>query len=158
MNSDFFKVACPHCGGHIEFGQEYEGQTMDCPHCAQPVLLQSSIPNPGRRYNRSTGPRESQAQRTDYLRIGVIVFVSLLLFGTAVAVLQRVVGAEGLLALAGTLGVLTLAVLIYLIPTIIAHRRQHRNATAIFLLNLLLGWTLLGWVGALVWSVYEDRR
>ncbi len=42
---------------------------------------------------------------------------------------------------------------IYFIPTIIALSRNHRNRLGIFLLNLLAGWTFLGWVGALVWSV-----
>jgi hypothetical protein len=28
---------------------------------------------------------------------------------------------------------------------------------AIFLLNLLLGWTALGWIAALVWSFTEVR-
>ena len=41
---------------------------------------------------------------------------------------------------------------LYFIPTIVAYRRDHRNFNPIFLLNLLLGWTFLGWVGALVWS------
>jgi hypothetical protein len=34
--------------------------------------------------------------------------------------------------------------------------RKKRNATAIFALNLLLGWTVLGWVAALVWAVTSD--
>jgi len=42
---------------------------------------------------------------------------------------------------------------IYFLPTLIAFLRQHKNKLAIFLLNLLLGWTVLGWVGSLVWSV-----
>ena len=46
----------------------------------------------------------------------------------------------------------TLACL-YLLPAIIAHKRQHPQHMAIGVLNLLLGWTLLGWVGALVWSL-----
>ncbi len=51
---------------------------------------------------------------------------------------------------------LFLAVLIfafYFLPTLIAFLRQHKNKLAIFLLNLLLGWTVLGWVVSLVWSV-----
>ena len=40
---------------------------------------------------------------------------------------------------------------VYFIPTMLAAERQHINATAIFLLNLFLGWTFLGWVAALVW-------
>lgn len=42
--------------------------------------------------------------------------------------------------------------LVYIIPTIIAAKRNHPNVAAIFLLNLLLGWSLIGWVAALVWS------
>lgn len=42
---------------------------------------------------------------------------------------------------------------LYLLPTIIAVSRRHLNSGAILALNLLLGWTLLGWVLALVWSL-----
>ena len=41
----------------------------------------------------------------------------------------------------------------YFLPALIAFLRQHKNKLAIFLLNLLLGWTILGWVGSLIWSV-----
>lgn len=53
---------------------------------------------------------------------------------------------------------LLLAVLIfafYFLPTLIAFLRNHKNKLAIFLLNLLLGWTVLGWVGSLIWSVMK---
>jgi len=43
----------------------------------------------------------------------------------------------------------------YFLPTLIAFLRQHKNKLAIFLLNLLLGWTILGWVVSLVWSVVK---
>ena len=41
----------------------------------------------------------------------------------------------------------------YLIPTFVAGARKHHNTPAILALNLLLGWTLLGWVLALVWAL-----
>ncbi len=47
---------------------------------------------------------------------------------------------------------LIVATLIYFLPTIIALARGHLSTLAIFLLNLLLGWTLLGWLIALIWS------
>ena len=43
-------------------------------------------------------------------------------------------------------------VAIFFLPTINAVLRQHNNAVQIFLVNILLGWTFLGWVVALVWS------
>ena len=44
------------------------------------------------------------------------------------------------------------ALVIYFVPTIVARLRHHHQRAAIFVLNLFLGWTLLGWVAALVWS------
>ena len=41
----------------------------------------------------------------------------------------------------------------YFIPTIIAMMRNHPNAVAIMVVNLLLGWLCLGWIVALVWSL-----
>ena len=42
---------------------------------------------------------------------------------------------------------------LYILPTIIASNVKHHNAAAIFILNLLLGWTVLGWIAALIWSL-----
>lgn len=54
-------------------------------------------------------------------------------------------------------GFLLLAVLGlgYFLPTVIALSRKHHNSGAIIALNLLLGWTVLGWIAALVWSFTE---
>lgn len=41
---------------------------------------------------------------------------------------------------------------IYFLPTLVANSRSHKNTVSIFLLNLFLGWTFLGWVAALIWS------
>ena len=57
--------------------------------------------------------------------------------------------AAGLLA--GFL-LISLSLAVYFIPTLVAFHRLHYNRGAIFVLNLCLGWTLLGWVAALVWA------
>lgn len=41
---------------------------------------------------------------------------------------------------------------IYFLPSIIAHNGKHHNSQAITLLNLFLGWTILGWLAALIWA------
>ena len=38
-------------------------------------------------------------------------------------------------------------------PAIIAAQRGHVNANSIFVMNLFFGWTIIGWVGCLAWSV-----
>jgi hypothetical protein len=47
---------------------------------------------------------------------------------------------------------------LYFAPAIIAGSRGHLSAPAIFALNLLLGWTALGWIAALVWSLTGNTR
>ena len=44
------------------------------------------------------------------------------------------------------------ALAIYFLPTIIVWLRTHYNRGAILALNLLLGWTVVGWIVSLVWS------
>lgn len=44
---------------------------------------------------------------------------------------------------------------IFFLPGVIASQRSHPNAPAVWLLNLFLGWTALGWVAALAWSLTE---
>ena len=43
--------------------------------------------------------------------------------------------------------------LVYLVPTIVAGVRKVPNAGSVIVLNLLLGWTLIGWVVALVMAL-----
>lgn len=45
-----------------------------------------------------------------------------------------------------------IGIAIYLLPSFVAYGRKHPNETAIFVLNFLLGWTVVGWVGSLVWA------
>jgi len=47
---------------------------------------------------------------------------------------------------------------LYFWPTLIARQRNHPNTAAILALNLLLGWTFVGWVIALVWSLTAINR
>ncbi len=46
---------------------------------------------------------------------------------------------------------------IYFLPSIFAASKRHRNGAAIFVLNLLLGWTFIGWAIAMVWVFKEER-
>jgi uncharacterized membrane protein len=47
---------------------------------------------------------------------------------------------------------LIVAIASYFLPTIIASNRGHQSTNAIAILNLLLGWTAIGWIFALVWA------
>jgi hypothetical protein len=45
---------------------------------------------------------------------------------------------------------------LYFLPSIIGY--SHRNLGSIFLLNLLLGWTAIGWIIAIIWAVSNDKK
>lgn len=51
-----------------------------------------------------------------------------------------------------------LLILIYFIPFFVALIRQHNQSFAIGMLNLLLGWSIIGWVVALVWACIETAN
>jgi hypothetical protein len=44
----------------------------------------------------------------------------------------------------------------YFLPTIIAFARSKRDTGAILLLNFFLGWSVIGWIVALIWAVKTD--
>lgn len=47
-----------------------------------------------------------------------------------------------------------LGIALYLLPSILGWNKS--NAGAIIALNILLGWTFIGWVVALVWALTSD--
>lgn len=50
-------------------------------------------------------------------------------------------------------GIAAILFIPYFLPTIIAMIRRSNNAGGVFLLNLFLGWTFIGWIIALVWAI-----
>ena len=51
---------------------------------------------------------------------------------------------------------LGLLILFYLTPSFIAAIRRHRNYIPIQLFNLFFGWTIIGWLAALIWSFTDN--
>jgi hypothetical protein len=49
-------------------------------------------------------------------------------------------------------------VILYFLPSIIAMCKRKRNDVAIGVMNLLLGWTGIGWVVALIWACTNDVK
>lgn len=47
--------------------------------------------------------------------------------------------------------------LIYLLPTLVAWRRKSPNLFTIFLVNLLAGWTVIGWLLPLWWAFKREK-
>jgi hypothetical protein len=64
--------------------------------------------------------------------------------------------ANPILSLAFFLSLATLALSTYLLPSIVAGLRHHHNIGALMVINFLLGWTFIAWVGCLAWACSAD--
>jgi ABC-type long-subunit fatty acid transport system fused permease/ATPase subunit len=53
--------------------------------------------------------------------------------------------------------IMLILVLAYFLPVIVAMSRKVKNRSAIGVLNLFLGWTLVGWVVALMMAVKDKE-
>jgi len=61
-------------------------------------------------------------------------------------------------AVFGAVLIVVVSFTIYFLPAIVAAQRGHRHIMAIFVTNLFLGWTFIGWVAALVWSCMNTLK
>lgn len=140
--NEWLEIECPFCAETIK------ANNTECPYC------HSSLVNSPQSNNKENKPNTEikqkpvtatisieQEQHKSYLfmigkGIGYIISV-ILLFKFRLAVFVCTI----------------LSLSIYFLPSIVADERLHPNTTAIFLLNLFLGATVIGWIGALIWAV-----
>lgn len=132
----FLKYLCPACNRYVELGDDISPADVRCPHCGGEV-------------HRSQAPsrRIADISMPGYVKWMALVLVLLFAVGLYFA-------SDLLMALAGG----AIGIVIYFLPSFIARAMNHRNFTALFVLNLFLGWTILGWVGALVWALYKAEK
>ena len=48
-------------------------------------------------------------------------------------------------------------VILYFFPSLVAGGRNTKSSGGVFIINLFLGWTFVGWVVALAWAVAGER-
>lgn len=56
----------------------------------------------------------------------------------------------------GSLLLFLVLVAIYFLPSFVAYEKSF--GTQVFVLNLFLGWTFIGWVIALVWALRVEKQ
>ena len=88
-----------------------------------------------------------------------VVWILVAVMG-AIGLVASVIGKDGFYASKAIPAALIGLVLgaIYYIPAFIATSRKHPNELAIVVLNAVGGWTFLGWVGSLVWSLLRTKN
>jgi len=51
---------------------------------------------------------------------------------------------------------LLLISILYFLPFLTAFMRYHQNSLPIFIVNVFFGWTLIGWISALIWATTDN--
>ena len=85
-----------------------------------------------------------------FVRLIVLVFLVFYSYTTGLSVSAMAVGGGSKLMLALFYVAL---IALYLLPIYEAAKRRHPNTLAISLIDIFLGWTVIGWIVALVWAV-----
>lgn len=68
------------------------------------------------------------------------------------------IAALGFLGLIAVLIVALVGLWIYFLPGWIASRRKAQSGCAIWIVNLLFGWSVIGWILALVWALADTPK
>lgn len=168
----FVTCRCQHCNGGVEFEDSNAGETIACPHCNLETLLYVPQTLKLQAASKSKLPKINDApiirsfrSLNWKLRVLIIFIASL----AALFLLSCLFDPDNsdsthepgffamcavlLLSLVG----LALGLAIYFFPYYIACQRKKKNKEAILVLNLLLGWTIFGWAGAMIWAYVKDE-
>lgn len=148
-------IHCPGCGKPLEVAP---GSQLACPFCGQRLAIESAEPprvppisRPRWEYRVQERPR-SGSGTWDVIRALVMLAVGGWIFvGGIWSVIDY---ANPLAQMAGGLAL----VLLYLAPTISASLSLHPHVVGIGLVNILLGWTIVGWVAAAAWAVIRPAK
>lgn len=140
------KCKCQHCSAKMEFESHYAGQEVECPSCKMPTLL--FIPSA-----TATAPVREEEVSFDKKRVLVILAIIALL--TIICFVATVSDPESEISAVVVIPLGLCAGILYFAPSLIASKK--RQFPALFALNLLLGWTFLGWVAALVWAMVKEK-
>lgn len=154
--------SCDHCGQSIKAPKEHQGVVLDCPTCQQKRLF-ALKPNQFQNDFNAQFPSFFKSAWKVVWKRAVVFLLLILLFGfiSFPDHLRTLIFVDrfGYLSpdLLGTWILIILGLCLYFLPSFMAHQRKHLNREAIFVANLLLGWTVLGWVICLVWAVMRTQ-
>lgn len=145
---------CPNCGKVFPINESFLGRRGRCADCRTVFVITEDLP-----YASKVGWWESidkavLRRRVKYGLIGIVVtyLACALCIGSTTYIRRNWAYLSFSGENVGTFLVCVLVMFAYLIPAIVASSRKHTNAPAIIILNLLLGWTFIGWAIALVWA------
>lgn len=54
--------------------------------------------------------------------------------------------------------ILVISLISYFLPTIVATVRPAKRRAVIFAINLVFGWTIIGWIATLIWAMTRSAQ
>jgi hypothetical protein len=132
-------IDCPHCSREIRVPANVE---TTCPKCRNPVIAEAPV-------LRAQAKRPKAAKGSPWL---LLTLLSVLVFALFVVFMEGFALDAGFLM--NVCGVAA-GSFIYFIPTVIASSRGAVSKNMIFVLNLLLGVTVIGWIAAFIWAAVD---
>lgn len=146
-------ITCPDCGKIYPLREQFIGKRVVCNVCDARFIAQRPAP---------ISPTVTKAKS---IGIGLLKLAGLVVGFLALCIGIPLLGAADVFMFDGTVGSSVVPVVIllsipvlYFLPYIIARRRRHPNAEPIGVITLFFGWSLVGWVVALAWSVSSIER
>ena len=135
------QIDCPHCHRAITAPADVE---VECPLCRGKLIAERPV--------LRAAPRRARLKSGNPIALTVLL---VLVLGVAYACLSspQKLDAETVAVFIGT----ALGTAVYFIPTFIAARRSAVNSNLIFILNLLLGVTVIGWIAAFIWAAVDQQ-
>ncbi|MBD5401769.1 superinfection immunity protein [bacterium] len=156
INENAFK--CKYCGEWLNktvpHSLSSNQQTSEnssyktCPYCCKEIPVNAKKCQFCGEWIKVKPKNENQIYRYAKIALEIIIILIGIL-------LECISGGSG----AG-LGFAFIAVIcleLYFLPTTIADNRRHRHTTIIFIINLFFGYTVIGWVAALVWGLIDEH-
>jgi Superinfection immunity protein len=160
------KWQCPRCGKWWDIPAGHEPDR--CPRCSRPEFEHAAppalpIPSASEDAQRVMLRGERQRQAGSAKRALAIfgALIVLAVVGIASSNVTKPSPSKPSSIFAGSPAELFICIFvlpIYFAPSVIAIRRGHPNVAPIVVINVLLGWTLVGYVAALAWSVCAMQR
>lgn len=134
---EWLNFECPYCAEVISSSSE------QCPYCKSKLIVAQQDNSPKKNKQETTA--DLSECNKPFLTLQIIVWIIGIICG-----LKSDMGFGLFLAI-------FIFFYIYFLPTEIADNKRHPNTTAIFVINLFFGVTILGWVGALIWAVIKAK-
>lgn len=117
-----------------------------------PAFLERFQPKPQEPTPTESYPIPESVFAAEYLAVAAV------LGAFAIIATLAIFGATTSAAAVGMIATTVLGLLAYFIPTAVAMKREHHQKLAIIVLNLVGGWTVVGWIAALVWACTERNN